>query len=162
VARGQKSRLYFVPPSPPEGSAARKSKETFTSVSFIEMITKLKAEVDTWFLGQRYSIIMDHASQHKSKASTKALADLHAPVKDDFPARSWDLNVIENVWGVLDDYMLHKAASSNEELRAAIQEAWDCIQLDTITKLVDSVVDRMRAVNVGNGQWLSKNWDTLV
>ena len=162
MALGHKSRLYFVPPTAPEGSAARKSRESFTSSSFIAMITALKTEVDTWFpAGQQYFLLMDHASQHRSKASRKAMVELHAPVKEDFPARSWDLNVIENVWGVLDDCMLHKSATSNQGWRAALEEAWGCIQLGTINKLVQSVPNRMKAVMRGNGQWLSEHWDNL-
>lgn len=160
VALGHKSRLYFVPPSPPEGSAVRKSKQTFKSDSFIGMISALKAEVDGWYPpGQRYSIIMDHAKQHKSKASTQAMASMHAPVKHDFPARSWDLNIIENVWGVLDDHMLHRSATSNEGWRVAIQEAWHSIQQDTVDKLVGSLGQRMRAIIRGDGHWLGDGWD---
>lgn len=161
VALGHKSRLYFVPPSPPEGSAARKSKGTFRSCDFIAMISELKTEVDLWFLpGQEYFLIMDHARQHRSKASTEALSRMHALVKHDYPARSWDLNIIENVWGVLDDYMLQKSATSNEGWKQALQEAWDSIELGTINKLVQSVGARMSAIVGGNGQWLADGWDS--
>jgi hypothetical protein len=160
VALGHKSQLYFVPPSPPAGSAARKTKQTFKSESFITMISQLKTEVDQWYkAGQQYFIIMDHARQHKSKASTQALASMHAPVKHDFPARSWDLNIIENVWGVLDDHMLHKSAIANEGWKVAIQEAWHSIKLDTINKLVQSLGHRMSAIIGEGGQWLAEGWD---
>jgi hypothetical protein len=69
------------------------------------------------------------------------------------------LNIIENVWGVLDDHMLHKSAIANEGWKVAIQEAWHSIKLDTINKLVQSLGHRMSAIIGEGGQWLAEGWD---
>ena len=124
------------------------------------MITAMSEEVGGWFgPGEEYALILDHATPHKSHASTTALSDLGVPVKQDFPARSWDLNIIENVWGVLDDYMLQRSATSNEGWMREIESAWDSIDISTVNKLVDSVHRRMREIEGKGGQWLPNTWD---
>jgi hypothetical protein len=65
------------------------------------MLSQLKDELHNWFPGGGYSLLMDHARQHTSKLSAVAMQNMGLPVMADFPAKSWDLNVIENVWGMM-------------------------------------------------------------
>lgn len=154
VARGFKSNLYFVAPTPPPGSKARKGKENFSSKHFIEVMAQLKVELSAWFGTQRYRIIRDHAKQHTSKVSTAAMEGLELPILLDYPAMSWDLNVIENVWGMLDGQLLGSRANTNDGWRRRIQRAWDKISQGSIDKLVDSVPSRIKAVVQKGGEWL--------
>ncbi len=84
---------------------------------------------------------------------------MHASVKHDFPAMSWDLIITESLWGVLGDHMLHKYTISNEGWKVAIQEARHSIQLGTINKVVHSLGQRMSVIIGENGQWLAHGWD---
>lgn len=61
VAHNHKSALYFVPPTPPEGSAAHAGKGSYNSDAFIEMMGQLAEEVLAWFPRRRSYIVMDHA-----------------------------------------------------------------------------------------------------
>jgi hypothetical protein len=151
VARGHKSRLYFVPPTPAIGSNNKRHKENFCSRHFVDVLGRLKFEIDEWFPHGRYTIIRDHASQHTSKESKDAVNQLGVHIKADFPPRSWDLNIIENVWGVLDHNLQGGRPRTNDGWRQAIQHAWDAIDISTINKLVARVRGRMSDVVTNMG-----------
>lgn len=154
VAWGRKSALRFVPPSPPEGSRAHKSKESYTSQHYITMMEGLKEEVVAWFPDGNYNIIRDHARQHISKASMKAMADMGLQFKEDYPPQSFDMNIIENVWGVLDGILVGTRARSGPEWRHAIEAAWDKIKQSTIDELVDGLPNRLQHIMDLDGQWV--------
>ena len=150
VAHGHKSKLYFVPPTPAIGSSRKKHEENFCSRHFVDMLQSLKLEIDAWFPRGRYAIIRDHASQHTSKESRDAV-NLGVKIKADFPPRSWDLNIIENVWGVLDHNLQGMRPRTNDGWRQAIQHAWDAIDISTINKLVARMRGRMSDVVTNMG-----------
>lgn len=155
VAHGRKSKLLFTVPSPAAGSKARRSSGTFKSSHFVEVMQKLKPVIQGWFPGsRRYTIIMDRAKQHTSKQSVAALKAMKLKVDWSFPAQCWDLNIIENVWGVLDTKLQQRRPKSTQGWRDAIRESWNAISQSTIDKLVDSVKARMRGVVKKEGAWL--------
>jgi len=63
----------------------------------------------------------------------------------EWPAKSPDLNIIENLWGLLARkvYADGKQYNSIQELKLAIQQAWKEIPQETIQKLYDSLPTRM-------------------
>lgn len=155
VAKGHKSKLYFTAPTPPRGSKLHSTKETFKSVHFIRVMKGLKKEVGGWYRkGQHYTFILDKAKQHTSKASKLAMELEHVHIKESFPPQSWDINIIENVWGVLDTKLLGTRASSVDGWRIAIKKAWNNIQQSTIDKLVAQVKPRMAQIVEREGAWL--------
>lgn len=157
IAYGHKSKLYFATPTPPAGTKQHKSKGAFESKHFISLIKQMKREVQGWFPGnRRFYWILDHASQHTSKVSKAAMHDLGITLKAGFPAQCWDINVIENVWAVLDGKLVGTRACTPDGWRDAIKEAWDQVQLSTINKLVDSVKPRLAQIVELEGEWLSK------
>jgi DDE superfamily endonuclease len=154
VALGHKSELYFVHPTPEPGSKKKKSGKQFTSSDYIAMLRGLKREIDQWFPDGGYLLIRDHAPQHMSADSEAAVAEMGLHVHDAFPAQSWDLNIIENVWGVLDNNMQDSRARTNDGWRRGIKHAWKCIKQSTIDALVGSVNRRMGEVIEMEGAWL--------
>ena len=161
VAKGFKSPLWFVPPSAPSGSRKRRSPESFASKHIIALLPKIKASLQqAGRLGPRYPLVLDHAKQHTSKASKQAIKEHNLHLLDDFPAQSWDINIIEVVWGVLVDKlnsMRGRMPETADGWRKRIKLAWDSIDQATIDKLVDSVKGRLDAVAAGEGQWLSEH-----
>jgi hypothetical protein len=158
VAKGYKSKLYFVPPTAAAGSKARKGRESYASKHFIELLPKVKRDLQRGNkCDARHPLVLDHARQHTAAASKAAIQALQLQLVDDFPAQSWDINIIENVWGVLDGKL--KAMPGPfprcpDGWRKRVKRAWDSIDQATIDKLVDAVPDRMAAIEEQGGEWL--------
>lgn len=85
----------------------------------------------------------DNASIHTSEETTAFLEDQQVTVMK-WPARSPDLNPIENLWSMLAAkvYANGKQYYSVSELTSAILAAWTAIGLDTLRTLVDSMPKR--------------------
>jgi hypothetical protein len=73
----------------------------------------------------------------------------------EWPARSPDLNPIENLWQWLKNYVEDHYPDfqrlSLAALRTAIQEAWDAIPEDLLLRLAHSMPDRLRKVIAADG-----------
>lgn len=157
VAKDHKSQLYFVPPSPEVGSRARRSKNSFKGKDFRAMLQKMLPEVKGWYQGKgNFWVILDHASQHTSAKSKAACVQLGVPLGEGYPAQSWDINVIENVWGVLTAKMVGKRGNNSDTWRKAIKAAWGEVEQATIDKLVASVPARMQRILDGDGNWIKQ------
>ena len=68
-------------------------------------------------------------------------------------ANSPDLNPIENIWGILlrRIYAENKQYQSKEELKQAIQQAWEDLDQETIDNLILSMPNRLFQVINRNG-----------
>lgn len=154
VALGHKSDLVFAPPSPPAGTKLHKSKVPFNSSEYIKVMARLKESFVKWYPRGRYHIIQDRAKQHTSNASVAALTALSLPIIKDYPAQSWDLNIIENVWGILEGKLLGTVSRNTSEWRAAIEEAWQQVQQDSIDKLVKGMNERLQSIIHAEGKWV--------
>jgi hypothetical protein len=69
----------------------------------------------------------------------------------DWPARSPDLNIIENVWNLLKHAVFRQNPQNLSHLKALIVQEWDKIDQSTIQKLFDSVPRRLCAVESVGG-----------
>lgn len=161
IGKGRRSKLIFVPPTPPLGSKLKKSKETYTAKHFIGILPDIKAQFDAWKLdGGRYRLILDNAKQHTAKAAKAALQQSEIKLMDDFPAQSWDINVIENVWGVMESKLRAQKGPyprTPDGWRTRLERVWADVSIDTINKLVGCVKERMAAIVEKEGAWLSKH-----
>lgn len=157
VTYGKKSKLYFVPPSPEPGTKARQSKQSLTSQDWEAVVPKLMAEVNSWFpTGYGVRIIRDRATPHTSQQAQASMTTHNVPLMEDFPPQSWDINIIENVWGVLNNKLLGKRGNSNDIWRRKIIKAWDEVEQHTINTLVDKVPSRMEEIIKKEGAWIFK------
>ena len=70
-----------------------------------------------------------------------------------WPSRSPDLNIIENVWGVMAQrmYMDGKTYSNREELQNAVHDSWDSIETSFLQSLYNSIPSRLNAVIASGG-----------
>jgi hypothetical protein len=112
----------------------------------------LVPEVRKWFPRGTYKLVYDRATQHTSKVSQAHLTTLGA-ASVDLPAQSWDINIIENVWGILNNTMLGRTARTTDGWRQAIKEAWDAVPQAAIDSLVSQVKGRMGKVVEAEGEW---------
>ena len=86
----------------------------------------------------------DNASAHQS-ADAVFTAHQQAYITD-WPAKSPDLNIIENVWGMMATHLAPKVFESVDEFKQEVRNAWASITLEVLHTLSQSVRERTRAV----------------
>ena len=98
-------------------------------------------------MDQNLILLQDNASVHKSASTIAWLTENNISFMD-FPAKSPDLNPLENMWGILSRmvYENGKQYYSVSELRAAILKAWDKIPILTCKNLAKSFQNRLLEV----------------
>jgi hypothetical protein len=94
----------------------------------------------------------DNAPIHNS-ASTRAWFRVREITVVDWPACSPDLNVIENVWGILARrvYANNRQFANVKELKTEILRCWDEVDNNILIKLINSVPNRLFQVINRNG-----------
>lgn len=87
--------------------------------------------------------MQDNAAIHTARVVQEWFAEQQMTTLP-WPAKSPDLNPIENLWGILtrEVYKENKQYSSKHELRAAVMQAWAAIDNDTIQSLINSLPKR--------------------
>ena len=69
-----------------------------------------------------------------------------------WPAQSPDLNPIENMWKILkDEVQIKHHPKSADEMKAALQLAWQAVPGDKLEALVESMPERIAAVLAAKG-----------
>lgn len=102
-----------------------------------------------------YCVYMqDNAPVHKSRKTMQWLRD-NDVVLMDWPARSPDLNPIENLWSVLDQQLARNPPRGMEDLKAKLVDFWQAISPETIKNLVESMPKRVNACLKAKG-WYFK------
>jgi transposase InsO family protein len=108
-----------------------------------------------WYKGKgNWHMVMDNASQHKSKDTQLALQQLGVKLVEGYPAQSWDLNIIENCWGILDTKLLGTKARTTDAWYSAIEKAWGEVDQGSIDKLIGSLRGRMHEIIELEGAWI--------
>jgi hypothetical protein len=100
---------------------------------------------------KKFTFQQDNAAIHTSKETKQWIKDQKLDLLD-WPARSPDLNPVENIWGILVRriYAEGKQYASVEELKAAILEAWENIEKSVLQNLVNSMPNRIfQVINRG-------------
>lgn len=67
------------------------------------------------------------------------------------PAQSPDMNVIENLWAILDNKVRQHSISNKEQLKTVLLEEWGKIGSEITKKLVESMPSRINAVIKSKG-----------
>ena len=143
------------------GAFSSKGKVNLSVVEGRLNSTKYQAMLDTHLLpfapiigGQNWTFQQDNATCHRSNSTM----DWFRAKKIDgkvlkWPARSSDLNPIENLWGILvrTVYAEGRQFENVRSLKSAVLEAWDDIPQETLRTLATSMRDRMFEVIRKNG-----------
>jgi hypothetical protein len=155
IAYGHKSKLYFVPPTPKEGTRQRRSTAEHTAQTYVDMLGELRQEVEAWYAGgRRYRILHDNAPQHTAQLTRDYISVSALPMLEDYPPQAWDINVIENVWGVLNNNLQGCKARGTSGWLRAIKKAWDEIDISTANALVGGVGERLQKIVEAGGAWV--------
>lgn len=103
--------------------------------------------------------MQDNAPSHASRLTSDHLAK--KGFKDDklmvWPACSPDLNPIENMWSIIkaDIYKENKQYSSKTDLWKAIQDSCSTIKPETVTKLTESMDNRLIKIIEQKGNYIN-------
>ena len=92
-----------------------------------------------------YYLQHDRAPAHASTSTSNCLEELAIP-SIPWPAKSPDLNLIENIWALMKNSVEKRNPSSKNQLKECIQTAWNEIPLETITNLYASMRSRLERV----------------
>ena len=93
--------------------------------------------------GTEFLFQQDNAAIHTSSMSTDFFAEQGVNVMDQ-PARSPDLNPIENMWAIISKevYRNGKQYDSVSALTSTVIKAWKNIQQETLVTLIDFIPHR--------------------
>ncbi|KAI7933206.1 hypothetical protein MJO28_017772 [Puccinia striiformis f. sp. tritici] len=123
------------------------------AVDYIDQVYKGRL-VDTLATidpNHRLLLMEDNASSHTAKLSQEFRAKHHI-TRIVWPPQSPDLNPIENLWKFLKTGIYNQYhPKSLEQMREAIQQAWDDIPAENLRNLVKSMPNRMRLVIEASG-----------
>lgn len=116
-----------------------------------DLVPYLENEMEDDFIYQQ-----DNAAIHVSREAIDWFEEKDVPLLP-WPARSPDLNPIENLWGILARrvYEGGRQFATMRELEAEVREAWREIQPNTLESLVNSMPNRLIEVVRRNGKQLS-------
>ncbi len=87
----------------------------------------------------------DLAPAHTAKGTESWFND-HAVTVLDWPANSPDLNLIENLWGIVNRKMRDTRPNNADDLKATVKETWASIPPQQCHKLITSMPHRIEAV----------------
>lgn len=110
-----------------------------------------------YYVDQEMIFQQDNASSHISK-STKDWLQTNNISCLGWPAKSPDLNIIENVWGFMTNLIYNDQSNfqSISDLKEKILFIWDNIPQSYINNLYDSFPERLLNVISRNGSFLTK------
>jgi transposase len=171
-----RKRIVYVQPGDPPPYSARRRYETSVSVwgciswwgksqltlytparymdatEYVKVLkSRLVPDMRALFKHRKYVLQQDGCSAHTGQEVSDFLEKRGIDYIKDWPAHSPDLNLIENVWGIIVNRMAGRDIETVDELRAAILHEWDSISFDDIRHLYDSVPHRMQEVIARDG-----------
>jgi hypothetical protein len=116
------------------------------------------ADLDAHYPNWSYFLQQDNAKCHTARASVSEFARRAIPVLQLWPARSPDLNLIEQLWAKIKDMIPLDNIRTQQELDNAIITIWNSIDVDTINNLVWSFPARIQTCLNLNGNCLNGHW----
>lgn len=95
--------------------------------------------------------VQDLDPKHRAK-STSAYLDEVAPDRmKDFPAKSPEINIIEDMWSAVARAIEHYNITSVDQLKRLVKKAWDELPWELVRKSVDSIPRRLKAIIKAEG-----------
>lgn len=160
VAKGRRLKLIRTrPPRKPVNQDGSQGSG-FNSTDFIKVLRNVKRQLQSWPGGhRRYTILMDKARQHTSGDSTTVMSQLGLNYVFG-PTKGWDINVIENVWGMMKERLKGPKRgapiTTTSGFEHRLQQVWEGLTQHSIDKLVASIPSRIEKCIENKGAWPTK------
>lgn len=128
--------------------------KTMNSIDYQEMIRPLFPAWGYEMAGIGWKFQQDNAPIHVSRQTLAYFKDQNITLFHTWPAKSSDMNIIENVWSILarEVYKEGRQYSNRDELKKSIVAAWKNIDHSKIRKLYHSLPRRMIALYDAKGK----------
>lgn len=132
--------------------------EKMNSEVFCDILPEMVSALKKQFGHEDFKIVIDNAPWHTSYYCKDKIFELGLTkyiIK--LPVRSPDINIIENLWGILKtrvrDYMYKNGQIKNkDEFSSYVQFEWQNIEPEIIENLYKSLPNRMREIIKASGQ----------
>lgn len=124
------------------------------SQDYIKIIDEQLTKYGNTIAGENYIFQQDNARVHVAKCVQKYFSDHDIKILN-WPARSPDLNIIENCWSDLTRavYNNGRQFQNVNDLKKCISEEWKQLNQENIKKIYQSLPERMVAVLMNKGQF---------
>ena len=100
-----------------------------------------------------YKFMQDHATAYDSNITQSWLSQNLEQFfgKEEWHAKSPDLNAIENLWSILEDKIDRQKVKSKSDLKKSLAKAWNSIKIEELQKLISSMPNRRSEVRASKG-----------
>jgi transposase len=129
ISKFGKTSVYFV-------------ENTINNEVYKDLLQQARKEILDIFGGEWY-FLHDNAPSHKHENPLNYIRRWLTPRIIGHPAQSPDLNPIELVWARLKSLVEAKFPTNKDELKRAIVECWEAIDLDFIRRCIEGLPNRM-------------------
>lgn len=127
--------------------------KTIDSDEYILILKDFIPTAKIIYPNNEYFLVQDNASCHVSKKTRKFLSESAIDILD-WPPSSPDLNIIENVWKMLEDavYKENRVFSSKTDLWKAVNCAWNELDREVIRNMTEGFNGRLDKVLECDGE----------
>jgi hypothetical protein len=102
-------------------------------------------------LKKKWEFLQDGARSHTAKKSMEVIRELVGDRLHNHPAKSPDLNPIEDMWSYLDRKVKEARITTIRTLKQKLKKEWAALSWDYVRKSVDSMPRRLQSIKKSKG-----------
>ncbi|HRP37444.1 MAG TPA: IS630 family transposase [Candidatus Dojkabacteria bacterium] len=122
--------------------------------SYCNLLRDHQEEIHDMFENETFWFLQDGAPCHKKKTTIQFIKDEITENIVPHPAQSPDMNPIELIWARMKDFVERQAPKTKDELKSAILDAWDNIDMALIKNCIQGIKKRMKKILKKKGELL--------